>query len=387
MYIIPVINTGSTSTKLAVYGYTMNTGREEEIEELDRSILKAPASGSKESIDFLVDYGKRKHQIIGYFDNFLLKHKGLKVGGIAARGGLLKPLPGGVYKIDKKMVDDLLECRYGSHPSNMSAPIAFELSKKYGVSSFIAYPVVTDEMDRIAKYTGFPEIKRKSIFHALNQKAVSRYVSRELGRAYEDLRIIVCHMGGGISVGLHVNGKVVDVNNALDGEGPFSIERAGTLPAGDLVKYCFKTPAVDNKMQVNKLQISESQIIRRITKESGIYAYLGIKDARMIGESINKGKGLGGVSYNELLEIIEAFAYRISKEICSLGAYLGEKLDVIILTGGLSYFKYLTDKIVGRVKFMSERIMIYPGENELRALAEYVYMAIVGTVKIMYYRS
>ncbi len=369
MNLIPIINTGSTSTKLAVYGYDNNICNSGELIEIEKTTI----TENDKPGDFKEDFNNRKNKIIEYFQKFIGSLDKYKIKAIGARGGLLKPLKGGVYKINKNMIDDLLSCKYGHHPSNMSAPIAYELAGIYKVESFIAYPVVTDEMDDIARYTGFPEIKRKSIFHALNQKSVARYVANSLGKDYKDLNLIVCHMGGGVSVGLHVNGRVVDVNNALDGEGPFTIERAGTLPAGDLVRYCFEE---SNSMD---------SVLTRIVSASGIVAYIGVKDARLIAEAIRNKTGINEISADVVIKVIDAFIYRVSKEICSLSAYTGGRIDAVVLTGGLANFEYIVKNIKSRVSFIGERFFVYPGENEMRALAEYTFLAITGKENILNY--
>ena len=376
MNLIGVINTGSTSTKLAIYGFkekTLMSTDAEEIIELEKKdiIVKEVNDVYKE---FMKDYNIRRKLVKNFINDFLNKRENDKLVCMAARGGLLKPLKGGVYRIDDDMVKDLLDCKYGNHPSNMAAPIAYEIANDMNIDAFIAYPVITDEMDIIAKYTGIPEIKRKSIFHALNHKSVARYVSNRLGKRYEDINLIVCHMGGGVTVGIHVRGKVVDVNNGLDGDGPFSVDRAGTIPAGDLVRLC-----LEGKCKKN-------EIMGKIVGNAGIFAYLGTKDARIIERAINENVKIGGISPEFAREIIDAFAYRVSKEICSLAAYASGKIDAIVVTGGLAYFKYLIREIKKRVSFLGEFIE-YPGENELKALAEYSFLALKGEEKIFKYGS
>ena len=373
MYLIGIVNTGSTSTKLAIYGYEEKATSIEEIVELQRENI--PIQGITDIYkEFLKDFNIRRNAVRNFIEDFLSKRRNDRLVSMAARGGLLKPLKGGVYRINREMVKDLLGRKYGNHPSNMAAPIAFEIAQNMHIEAFIAYPVITDEMDKIAKYTGIPEIKRKSIFHALNHKSVARYVSKKLGKRYEDLKLIVCHMGGGITVGIHINGKVVDVNNGLDGDGPFSIDRAGTVPAGDLIKLCLDRG------------YSKDEIARKIVGNAGIYAYLGTKDAKLLEKAISDNIEIDGISPKFAKEVIDACAYRISKEICSLAAYSSGKIDAIVLTGGLAHFRYLTEEIKKRVSFLSE-IFEYPGENELKALAEYSFLALIGREKIFNYGS
>jgi len=374
MELIAVINTGSTSTKLAIYGYKDSTSKVDEIIELKKSNISV--KGVKDPYkEFFKDFTLRKDAVLEFIEKFLeTKNKSDSLICVAARGGLLRSLNGGVYRINDTMVKELLDCKYGNHPSNMAAPIAFEVAKKANIEAFIAYPVITDEMDKLAKYTGLPEIKRKSIFHALNHKAVSRYVARDLGKKYEDLNLIICHMGGGITVGIHVKGNVVDVNNGLDGDGPFSIERSGTVPAGDFLKLCFDG------------RYSREELMRKIVGNAGIFAYLGKKDARIIEKVIQENIKIDGILPSLAKEVIDACAYKVSKEICSLAAYTGGRIDAIVLTGGLAYFKYLTEEISNRVSFVS-KVLIYPGENELKALAEYSFLALNGKEKIFEYGS
>lgn len=378
MNLIGVINTGSTSTKLAIFGYknrNASVGEDlaEDLVELERKNI--PIKGVSDVYkEFMKDFNLRKEEIGNFFNDFLRGRKADRFVCIAARGGLLKPLKGGVYRINNLMVEDLLSCKYGNHPSNMAAPIAYGIARKMKIEAFTAYPVITDEMDEITKYTGIPEIKRKSVFHALNHKSVARYISKKLGRRYEDLNLIVCHMGGGITVGIHVNGNVVDVNNGLDGDGPFSIDRAGTVPAGDLINMCFNGNHTFEDMR------------QKIVGNAGIYAYLGTKDAKLIEKIIDEDIEIAGISPETAKMLVDACAYRVAKEICSLAAYTSGNIDAVVVTGGLAYFKYLTEEIKRRVSFLA-RFIEYPGENELGALAEYSFLALIGQEKILNYGS
>jgi len=305
MNLIGVVNTGSTSTKLAIFGYenrNASAGEDlaEDLVELERKNI--PVEGVTDVYkEFLKDFNLRRKAVENFVTDFLQGRKGDKFVCIAARGGLLKPLKGGVYRVNNLMVEDLLSCKYGNHPSNMAAPIAYGIAKKMEIEAFTAYPVITDEMDEITKYTGIPEIKRRSVFHALNHKSVARYISKKLGRRYEDLNLIVCHMGGGITVGIHVNGKVVDVNNGLDGDGPFSIDRAGTVPAWDIINMCFNGSYTAEDMR------------QKIVGNAGIYAYLGTKDAKLIEKIIDENIEIDGISPETAKMLVDACAYRRSK--------------------------------------------------------------------------
>jgi butyrate kinase len=265
---------------------------------------------------------------------------------IMSRGGILKPLPSGVYEINDKMLKDLRHAPM-KHASNWGAPIARRIADKNNIPAYIADPVTVDELDEPAKYSGHPLFPRKSIFHALNHKAVGRKFAEETGRKYEDLNLIVIHLGGGISIGAHRKGKVVDVNQALDGEGPFSPERSGTLPAGDLVRTAFSG------------KFNERQMLRMITGEGGLKAYLGTADVKKIIERNHPGE----------LKILQAMIYQIIKYTGEMWFVLQGKVDAILLTGGLAYADYITEKIQEKLKFLNCPVKIYPGENELNALA------------------
>jgi butyrate kinase len=248
------------------------------------------------------------------------------------------------------MLDDVKGAARGQHASNLGALIANEIASQLNIPAFIVDPVVVDEMDDIARISGMPEIERISIFHALNQKAVARRAARDLGKPYESLNLIVAHLGGGISVGAHRNGRVVDVNNALDGEGPFSPERTGTLPVGSLIKLCYS----------GKYTIDE--IKKKIVGKGGLVAYLGSNDGRTVQAMVEQG--------NKEAELVyKAMAYQVAKEIGSCAAVLEGKVDAIVITGGLAYDKMLVGWIKDRAGFIGD-IKVYPGEDEMIALAE-----------------
>jgi len=338
-YRILIINPGSTSTKYAVYD-----GKNEKIINTIRHDHK--------DLD--------KFQTIG--DQFDLRsnliEKGLTDSGIPissldcviGRGGLLKSIPGGVWQVNKAMITDLKEAKRGEHASNLGGIIAYSIAEKAGIPSYIADPVVVDEMNEIARISGHPELERLSIFHALNQKATARRAAEELNKSYEDCNFIVAHMGGGVSVGAHQKGRVVDVNNALNGDGPFSPERSGSLPAGQLVQMCFSE------------NYSKKEILKKLKGNGGLNAYLGTADGTEIEKMINSGDKKAELIYN-------AMAYQIAKEIGSLGAALSGQIDGIILTGGLAYSNILIERISGYIKSIG-RIFVYPGENEIEALRD-----------------
>ncbi|GAB1410067.1 butyrate kinase [Desulfovibrionales bacterium] len=269
---------------------------------------------------------------------------------IIGRGGLLRPIPGGVYAINQAMLDDLRSCRFGAHASNLGALLAHRLAVPHKLPCYIADPVVVDELEPLARYSGHPDIARRSIFHALNHKAVARRVAAELGRPYANLRLVVAHLGGGISVGAHDHGRVVDVNNALDGDGPFSPERSGGLPAGQLVSWCFESGAL------------EQEIRQRITGHGGCLAYLGTTSGMEIKERIQDGDAQAN-------EVHAAMAYQVAKEIGAMGAVLAGQIHGIILTGGLIFDDVLVHRIRKRVEFLAP-VFVCPGEDEMSALAQ-----------------
>lgn len=348
---ILVINPGSTSTKLAVFDNTKVLW-EESIRHSAEEL-----SGFRhinEQYDFrfrLVEVAISKSGV-SHFD------------AIIGRGGLLKPIPGGVYVVNEKICDDLLNAKM-QHASNLAGLIAFDLSKKYGCPAYIADPVVTDELIDVARFTGIPEIKRISIFHALNSRAIARRYAASIGRKYDELQLIVVHLGGGISVSAHANGKVIDVNNALNGEGPFSPERAGTIPAGQLVDLCFSGKYTREELQT------------MLCGKAGLLAYLGNTH---VGEILKIARE--GDMHAKL--VLDAMTYSIVKQIGAMHVALHCKTDAIILTGGIAYNTEITNAIIEYVNELSE-IVVLPGEDEMTALAENAYGAIMGELPIQDY--
>ncbi|CDF57670.1 butyrate kinase [Thermobrachium celere] len=334
-----IINPGSTSTKIAVY---------DDLNPVFVETLRHSAEELAPYATIFDQYEFRKNVIIKAVED-----KGIDLStlnAVVGRGGLLKPIEGGTYSVNEKMLEDLKIGVQGQHASNLGGVIAYEIAKKYNIPSFIVDPVVVDEMQDVARISGMPEIERKSIFHALNQKAVAKRYAKEKGVKYEDLNLIVAHMGGGISVGAHKKGRVVDVNNALDGEGPFSPERSGGLPVGDLVKMCFSG------------KYTQDEIKKKITGKGGLVAYLGTNDGREVKKMMDEG--------NKEAELIyKAMAYQVSKEIGSCAAVLKGEVDAIILTGGLAYGEEYVSWIKERISFIAP-VVVYPGEDEMLALAE-----------------
>jgi butyrate kinase len=338
-YKLLMINPGSTSTKIGVY-------------EDEKEVLVETLRHSSEEISsfegIFEQFNFRKEVILN-----VLKEKNFDINtldAIVGRGGLLKSIEGGTYAVNEAMLSDLKIGVQGQHASNLGGIIANEIGKSLDIPAFIVDPVVVDEMIDVARISGMPEIERKSIFHALNQKAVAKRYAVEIGKKYEEINLIVAHMGGGVSVGAHMNGRVVDVNNALDGEGPFSPERSGGLPVGDLAKMCFSG------------EYTLEDIKKKINGKGGFVAHLNTNDAK---EVIDKAQA-GDEKYKL---IFEAMGYQVAKEIGKCAAVLSGKVDAIILTGGIAYGKPMVNYIKERVEFICP-VVVYPGEDELLALAE-----------------
>ena len=334
-----IINPGSTSTKIAVFDDEKSI-----FEETLRHSVQEISSFNK----IYDQYEFRKNIIVNVLEKNNISIETLD--GVVGRGGLLKPIEGGTYEVNDTMLEDLKVGYLGEHASNLGGIIAYEIAKEIGKKSFIVDPVVVDEMEEVARVSGLKEIERKSIFHALNQKAVARRHANKIGRKYEELNLIVAHLGGGVSVGAHEKGRVIDVANALDGEGPFATERSGSLPVGDLVKLCYS----------GKYSLDEMK--KMIKGNGGIVSYLNTNDAREVGQRIKNGDKYAELIYN-------AMAYQVAKEIGSCAAVLKGKVDGILITGGIAYDKEFTSWIEERVKFICD-VTVYPGEDELMALAE-----------------
>ena len=263
---------------------------------------------------------------------------------------MLRPIPGGTYEVTDKLLEDLKFGVSGQHASNLGGILAHEIAKEVGIKSFIVDPVVVDELQDIARISGMPELPRRSIFHALNQKAVAKRYAKENNKKYDELNLVVVHMGGGVSVAAHKNGQVIDVNNTLDGDGPFSPERAGSVPVGDLVKLCFSR------------KYTESEVYSKIVGKGGYVAYLNTNDVRDVLKAIEEGD-------NHAKLIFDAFIYQISKAIGEMSVVLKGKVDTIILTGGIAYSPVVINAIKENVNWISN-LTVYPGEDELLALAQ-----------------
>jgi len=337
MTLILAVNPGSTSTKIALF--------EEEKELFTETI--------SHKIEELSRFNRASDQDLYRMELIvrLLRERKValdQIKAVVGRGGLLKPIEGGTYAVNDQMVADLKRGLMGDHPSNCGGLIAYAIGKSLGCDAFIVDPVVVDEMEPLARISGMPLIRRKSIFHALNQKATAREIALKLGKDYADLNLIIAHLGGGITVGAHRKGRVVDVNNGLDGDGPFSPERSGSVPVGDLVKASFSGEY--NLQEMRKL----------IKGHGGMVAYLGSHDLRVVEDMIEDGD-------TDALLIFEAMAYQVAKEIGGLATVLYGNVDAIGITGGLAHSKRFSGLIEERVRFIAP-VHIFPGEQEMRAL-------------------
>jgi len=354
-YKLLIINPGSTSTKIGVY--------EDEKEVLEETLRHSSEEiGKFEGVFEQLDF--RKDVILK-----VLKEKDFDIktlNAIVGRGGLLKPIEGGTYAVNDAMLNDLKIGVQGQHASNLGGIIANQIGTSLDIPSFIVDPVVVDEMSDVAKISGIPEIERKSIFHALNQKAVAKRYAKENGKKYEDVNLIVAHMGGGVSVGAHKDGKIIEINNCLDGDGPFSPERSGGLPVGDLVKMCFS----------GKYTLEDMK--KKLTGKGGFVAYLNTNDAREVIAKMEAGDEKAKL-------IFDAMSYQVAKEIGSCAAVLSGKVDAIILTGGIAYGKETVSYIKEKVQFIAD-VVIYPGEDELLALAQGGIRVLSGQEKAKVYK-
>lgn len=333
-----IINPGSTSTKIGVF---------EDETLLFEETLRHSTEEIAQYASIVDQKDFRKNIILN-----LLKEKDFDIkslGMVVGRGGMLKPIPGGTYTVSDELLEDLKIGKQGQHASNLGGILAREIGDEIGVPSYIVDPVVVDELDEVARLSGVPEIPRISVFHALNQKAVAKRYAKESAKNYEELNLIVVHMGGGVSVGAHKNGKVVDVFNALDGDGAFSPERAGGVPVGGLISMCFSG------------KYTEKEVYKKFVGNGGLNAYLGTNDMRDVMKMAEDDD-------NAKL-IRDAFIYQVSKDIGSMACVLQGKVDRIIVTGGIAYNQYITDQLEAYAGFIAP-FTVYPGEDELLALAQ-----------------
>ena len=349
-----VINPGSTSTKVALFCGARC---------FDQTTARHPVR-SLGRFKHVVDQAEmRERAVLDTFGEFGVTLD--QLDAVAARGGLLAPCPSGTYLVGDEMLDDLAAARYGEHASNLGALIGARIAERAGCQAFIVDPVVVDELCPEARYSGLPEIERRSIWHALNQKAVARRVAAKLDRPYEQSNMIVVHLGGGTSVAAHQRGKAVDVNNALSGDGPFAVERSGGLPASDLVELAWKT--------------AYAEMRRKLVGQGGVVAYLGTNDMIEVEQRLWSGD-------SEAREVVDAMAYQVAKEVGACAAVLSGEVHAIVITGGLARCKPLVGKIRRRVKFLAP-VHVVPGEMEMAALALGALRVLTGTARARQYRG
>ena len=349
-----IINPGSTSTKIGVF---------EDETLLFEETLRHSTEEISQYASIVDQKDFRKKIIVDLLEekNFDIKSLNVVVG----RGGMLKPIPGGTYAVSDALLEDLKIGKQGQHASNLGGILAREIADSIGVPSYIVDPVVVDELMPAARISGVPELPRTSVFHALNQKAVAKRYAKEAGKNYEDLNLIVVHMGGGVSVGAHKKGKVVDVFNALDGDGAFSPERAGAVPTGALVKMCFSG------------KYTEKEVYSKLVGKGGFNAYLGTNDMREVNKMVDEG--------NKDAELYRsAFLLQVAKDIGSMACVLEGKVDQIIVTGGIAYNAVVTDELKKKAGFIAP-VTVYPGEDELLALTQGALRVLNGEEKAMEY--
>ena len=352
---ILAINPGSTSTKIAVY------------QNMNPVFVKNITHPSEELAQFehVADQFRFRKEII-YKELEEAEIQLDLIQAVVGRGGMLKPISSGVYLVNEAMKSDLYDHPIKEHASNLGGLIADDIARALpNAKAYIADPVVVDELDEIARVSGHPLFKRISIFHALNHKSIARQHAKSIMKHYEDMNLIVVHMGGGITIGAHQKGRVIDVNQGLDGEGPFSPERSGTLPTGDLVRFCFSG------------KYSEKEIIKMVVGNGGIVAYLGTNSAYEAEQRAQSGD-------EQAKFILEALAYQVAKSIGSMVPVLKGDVDAILLTGGVAHSKWITNLIIERV-FKFAPVYIYPGEDEMRALAFNGLMVLKGEVEVKEY--
>ncbi|HER24953.1 MAG TPA: butyrate kinase [Candidatus Atribacteria bacterium] len=350
---ILVINPGSTSTKIAIFS---QKGREIFKENISHSV--------EELIQFvsLLEQGPfRKKIILNILKNKNINSNSLRA--IIGRGGILKPLKAGTYQVNAKLIDDLRNSPI-EHASNLGGIIAHEIAEEINIPAYIADPVSVDEFPDIARISGLKGIERKSLLHTLNIRANAFRYAKEQGKKYEELNLIVAHLGGGISIAPIEKGKIIDVNNANDG-GPFSPERTGSLPNKALIQLCYSG------------KYSEKELYKVITHQGGVVSYLETNDIREVMKKIDQGD-----KYAEL--IFEGMCYQIAKEIGAMATVLKGKVEAIILTGGIAHNEILVNKIKDRTDWIAP-VVVYPGEEEMKALAQAVIRVIDGIEKVKTY--
>ncbi len=349
-----IINPGSTSTKAALF--------EENKKVAEEVVRHDPVElGKFDNVADQFDY--RMEAIDSWIDSLSIDTSQIKA--IVGRGAPLRPLEGGSYEITPQLLEDVKTARYSNHASNLGPIIAHHLGRRYDVPSLITDPITVDNFTEVARISGVPEIARKCRVHALNIKEVCRREAAKLGKRLEEVSFVAVHMGGGVSVASLKNGRVVDVNDALLGMGPFSPDRAGAVPIGGLVKLCYSG------------KFTEKELIDKLSRKSGLVAYLGQADLREVEKMIDAGDEKALLYFN-------AMAYQIAKEIGSAATALAGEFEAIVLTGGMAHSKRLVEEISGYVSFM-KRVAVVPGEFEMEALAAAGRRFLSGEEKLIKY--
>lgn len=350
-FLILAVNPGSTSTKLALFG----DGEPLREKTVDHSAAELSRWGS---------VAAQEEWRAGFVRAFLDRDGGPGLDAAVGRGGLLEPLPGGTWRVTERMLAVLRAAERGEHASNLGAPLAARAAREAGCPAFVVDPVVVDELAPEARLTGLPEMPRRSVFHALSQRAAARRAAAELQLGYGEAHLVVAHLGGGVSVGAHREGRVIEVNNALDGEGPMAPERSGALPSRDLARLCFSGRATPEEVE------------RKIAGGGGLVAHLGTNDLREVEERLGEPA---------VREVFEALAYGIAKAVTGCFAALGRTPQAIVLTGGLCRSRELVDRIRDRVGFAAP-VYVYPENLEMRALAEGALRVLRGEEEARDYR-
>ena len=351
---ILAINPGSSTTKLAVY-------------ERETPLFEETIEHNGSAIAYSTDPAGAIEFRMNHILNSMSAH-GVEMDSLDAvvgRGGLLHPIPGGVYTVNERMLADLRSAKYGDHASNMGAMLADSIGRKLGIPAFIADSVVTDELCPLARLSGHPEINRTSVFHALNQKAKARRFCAERGLKYDEVNLIIAHIGGGVTVGAHEKGRVIDVNDGLGGEGPYSAQRCGGLPTNAALRL------------MEREQLSATALLRQLNTRGGLYGYLGTDDGKEISRRAESGDEKARLVY-------EGMAYQVAKEIGACAAVLRGKVDAIILTGGFARDKMFTGWIAERTRFLAE-IVVMPGEDEQQALCAAALRVLLGQEQALEY--
>ena len=351
---ILTVNPGSTSTKCAVYDNETL---------IFSQVIRHDEKDLPRSVPILDQKDFRKSRILG-----CLREAGIEeqtLDAVSGRGGLLKPIESGTYIINELMLEDLHTASAAIHASALGAIIAAEIGGAFSIPAYVVDPIVVDEMDRNAKLSGMPGVERSSVFHALNQKAVARNLADKIGKPYDNARLVIAHLGGGITVGAHRYGRVIDVNDALSGEGPFTPERTGGIPAIPLVKMCFSG------------EYTQEEMTEKIIKNGGMLGYLGTNDLRTVQKMINDGDEFAAL-------VLDSMAYQVSKEIGAMTAVLEGRVDAIVITGGLAYSNRFTGAIKQRVDALAP-VHVFPGEDEMFALMSGVLRVLRGQELAMKY--